>query len=72
MAILHRKNSLSYKTEHGARVGDVFMSLIHTCALGGINPYEYLLALQVNAAAVLQDPAAWLPWNYPKSAATAN
>ena len=36
MAILHRKNSLSYKTEQGARVGDAFMSLIHTCALGGI------------------------------------
>ncbi len=31
-AILHRKNSLFYKTLNGARVGDLFMSLIHTCA----------------------------------------
>jgi hypothetical protein len=29
-AILHRKNSLFYKTRNGARMGDLFMSLIHT------------------------------------------
>jgi hypothetical protein len=34
-AILHRKNFLFYKTENGARVGDLFMSLIHTCELCG-------------------------------------
>lgn len=32
-AILHRKNALFYKTEHGAWFGDLFMSLIHTCNL---------------------------------------
>ena len=37
-AILHRKNSLFYKTENGARVGDLFMSLIHTAELYGANP----------------------------------
>ena len=36
-AILHRKNSLFYKTENGAEVGDLFMSLIHTCELNGAN-----------------------------------
>jgi transposase len=34
-AVLHRKNALFYKTLHGAEVGDVFMSLIHTCQLCG-------------------------------------
>ena len=29
-AILHRKNVLFYKTQNGAAVGDLFMSLIHT------------------------------------------
>jgi len=29
-AVLHRKNALFYKTLHGAEVGDLFMSLIHT------------------------------------------
>ena len=33
MAILHRKNSLAFMTLRGARVGDLFMSLIHTCEL---------------------------------------
>src|SRR5262249_42323200 len=32
-AILHRKNALFYKTRNGARVGDLFMSLIYTCQL---------------------------------------
>ena len=32
-AILHRKNSLFYKTRKGAQMGDLFMSLIHTCEL---------------------------------------
>ena len=33
-AIRHRKNSLFYKTLKGAEVGDIYMSLIHTCQLG--------------------------------------
>ena len=64
MSILHRKNSLSYKTTNGARVGDLFMSLIHTCRLNAINPFDYLSALLSNAAAVKAKPADWLPWNY--------
>jgi transposase len=39
-AILHRKNSLFYKTQNGAKVGDLFMSLIHTCRLHGVNPFD--------------------------------
>ena len=38
-AILHRKNALFYKTHNGAHVGDLFMSLIHTCRLGGVDPF---------------------------------
>ena len=34
-AMLHRKNALFYSTLHGAQVGDLFMSLIHTCQLCG-------------------------------------
>jgi hypothetical protein len=32
-AVLHRKNALFYRTLNGAQVGDLFMSLIHTCQL---------------------------------------
>jgi transposase len=63
-AILHRKNSLFYKTEHGAYVGDLFMSLIHTCSFCGANPFEYLKALQENSSSVLKDPQKWMPYNY--------
>ena len=63
-AILHRKNSLFYKTRNGAAVGDLYMSLIHTCELNDINPLDYLNELQRHSAAVAAAPAAWLPWNY--------
>lgn len=63
-AIVHRKNSLFYKTSEGARVGDLFMSLIHTCQLNGENPFDYLTQLQIHSAAVKRDPQCWLPWNY--------
>jgi transposase len=60
----YRKNSLFYKNEHGAYVGDVLTSLIETCRLAGANPLEYLRALMESRSAVFADPAAWLPWNY--------
>ena len=63
-AILHRKNALFYKTKNGARVGDIFMSLIHTAELCGANAFEYLVALQRYANLVEKNPAAWMPWNY--------
>jgi transposase len=63
-AILHRKNALFYKTEHGAYIGDMFMSLIHTCKLMDINPFDYLIALQRHSSKVFKHPEEWMPWNY--------
>jgi hypothetical protein len=63
-AILHRKASMFYKTPAGAEVGDIYMSLIHTCGLCGVNPFEYLKALLHNVQEVCRDAARWLPWNY--------
>ena len=63
-AILHRKNALFYKTQNGARVGDLFMSLIYTCQLNQVNPFDYLTELQLHAEAVAACPERWLPWNY--------
>lgn len=68
-AILHRKNSLFYKTLNGARVGDLFMSLIYTTELAGGNPFEYLTALLEHPDDVASDPAAWLPWSYQETLA---
>jgi transposase len=63
-AILHRRNALFYKTMNGARVGDLFMSLIHTCELNKVNPFGYLTELLRHRADLIVHPAAWMPWNY--------
>lgn len=63
-AILHRKNSLFYKTVNGAHVGDLFMSLIHTAEINQINPFEYVTELLRNSKDVAANPAQWMPWNY--------
>lgn len=63
-AVLHRKNALFYKTLHGAEVGDLFMSLIHTCQLCGANSFEYLTELQRHHREAAANRAAWMPWNY--------
>ena len=63
-AILNRKNALFYKTLNGAGVGDLFMSLIHTCELNGANPFDYLTELQRHSEELKQKPSEWMPWNY--------
>lgn len=63
-AVLHRKNALFYRTLHGSEVGDLFMSLIHTCELARANPFDYLAELQRHARELTDNPSAWMPWNY--------
>jgi transposase len=63
-AILHRKNAYFFKTQNGARVGDLFMSLIHTCELNDANPFHYLTELQKHARELAAVPGQWMPWNY--------
>jgi transposase len=62
--VLHRKNALFYRTLNGAQVGDLFMSLIHTCQLCGTNSFDYLIELQRHAQKLAANPAEWMPWNY--------
>jgi transposase len=64
MAIKHRNGSLFYRSQRGARVGDIYMTLLHTTELCGGNPFDYLTALQHDHKAVAEKPAEWLPWNY--------
>jgi transposase len=63
-AVLHRKNALFYRTLNGAQVGDLFMSLIHTCQLNGVNSFDYLVELQQHADLLTQNPTDWMPWSY--------
>src|SRR5262245_38386205 len=61
-----RKNSLFYQTQNGARVGDIFMSLIHTCQLCGADPFDYLTVIQRHSTELSANPREWMPWNYRK------
>jgi transposase len=63
-AILHRKNSLFFKTTNGAHVADIFMSLIYTCELCRVNPFDYLTQLELHASELAANPERWMPWNY--------
>jgi hypothetical protein len=63
-AIGLRKGSLFYRTQRGATVGDIFMTLIYTAELHHDNPFQVLTELQRNYKAVAERPGDWMPWNY--------
>lgn len=73
--IRNRKNALFYKTAFGAEMAGFAQSLIFTAAQNNVNPHDYLTSLLKNASDVIDNPEAWLPWNYkerliPKELAT--
>jgi transposase len=45
-------------------VGDLFMSLIHTCELNDANPFDYLTELLRHSAELKERSSDWMPWNY--------
>jgi len=63
-SILHRKNALFYRSQRGAEVGDLSMSLIHSTELAKEDPFEYLIALQRHRSVVAKSPGDWMPWNF--------
>jgi transposase len=67
--IRHRDNSLFYKTMTGAKVGDLFMSVIQTCRLCGKDPFDYLTTVRRCSEQLRANPSAWMPWNYQATAA---
>jgi transposase len=62
--ILIRKNAYFFKTNHGANVGSLLMSLIKTATQAGANPFSYLEALLQHRRQLRQNVELWLPWNY--------
>jgi transposase len=63
-ATRHRNNSIFYRSQRGATVGDVYMSLIHTTELDGGDAFHYLTELMRHPKAVADNPGDWLPWSY--------
>lgn len=58
-----------YKNQVGAWIGDLFMSIIHTCSLARINPMDYMIRLQEYKSWMKLDPEKWMPWNYRETVA---
>jgi transposase len=70
-AIRHRRNSLFYRTLNGARVGDTFMTIIHSAELNGVDPFDYLVMLLRHPQLIAAAPGEWMPWNYRQTLARA-
>ena len=66
--VLWRKNSLFFKTEHGAAIGDLLLSVIESCRLNGVNAWDYLVEAVKQCSEVRKNPTKWLPWNYARGA----
>ena len=63
----HRKNSLFFKTQAGADVGDVLLSMIRTAVKNGVDPVHYLTNISMHARDARAAPESWLPWSYQKT-----
>lgn len=64
LAALHRKNSLFYRNDTSAFIGDILMSVIQSCRLNKVDPYQYLITIIEHSRAARASPENWLPWNY--------
>ncbi len=67
LVVRNRKNASFYKTQAGASIGDVIMSMIATCTQSGVNAFEYFNLVQRENQKVIYNPEKYLPWNYQKS-----
>lgn len=63
-AVLNRKNAYFFRNDTGAKIADILMSMIETCVYNGINPWNYLVAVQTYEKDVRKNPCLWLPWVY--------
>ena len=71
-AILHRKNSLIYRSLKGAAVGDVIMSVGFTALQSSVDPYYYFLDILNHRNEIQNNIEQFLPWNWKKSRAGPN
>jgi hypothetical protein len=62
--ILHRKNSLFFKSQLGATVADILTSILFTAKENDLNSVEYLRDLLIHQDLWKINPKNWLPWNY--------
>jgi hypothetical protein len=56
-ACAYARRAFGARPGAGRALGDLFMSLIHTCELNGVNPFDYLTELQRHAKELRQNPS---------------
>lgn len=59
-----RKSSMFYKTLESAKIASYIQTALYSAAQNDVNPYEYMMTILSNKAAVIKNPHQWLPWNY--------
>ena len=64
LVVRNRKSASFYKTQAGASIGDVIMSMIATCVQSGANAFEYFNLVQRDNKKAIDNPEKYLPWNY--------
>jgi len=65
--VIQRKNSLFFFSLKSAEITNGFSSIVSTCALLGINAFDYLIWIQKNYSNLQKNPAAYLPSKYKKA-----
>ncbi|EGU37797.1 transposase [Vibrio ichthyoenteri ATCC 700023] len=60
----NRKNAMFHKTQAGASIADVIMTMIATSAEAGVNVLDYFNTIQRMQSEVKAAPQQFLPWNY--------
>jgi transposase len=61
-AVLLRKNALFFRSQHGADVGSMILSVTGTTRMAGVPVFDYLVDIVRKAQVVRADPRRWLPW----------
>ena len=64
LVIQTRKSSMFYQTLSSAAFASYVQSALYSAAQNDINPCHYMQALIDNDQKVMQNPSAWLPWQY--------
>lgn len=62
--VLNRKNAYFFRNEVGAKIADILMSVMETCILNNVNPYDFLIVIQEYQEDVRKNPTLWVPWRY--------
>jgi len=62
--VKHRKNSLFFRTQVGANVGDILGSILITAKQHGLNAPYYLEMLLTHSEKWRKDFKSFLPWNF--------